>query len=622
MPFSQVQITKSVLVLMTAMSLLWSPCAQATNSLNNQTIQLDKPAYFTTLAGDSIQLQSGSYELASLPDSLQVTPTAGAASVQLAMTLNTHDQKLSEPTAVSVEGKPEGESVDRHVLALYLPGGFSYTAEGTYSGIQSRAVNPQAVITDPGQIHLEKPVHFLGFEGQDHVAKPGRYTVEQADQNIRLVPGEGHEALLIEAQEETHDSGLAIPIALSLPGAAEEEADLHHVVLLLPGGKSLEAIGTYSGIQQRGLFDKAAKRLKKGVNKATKPVRKTVNRAKNTVKRVGHQVTKSPPSFQTLKGTGRVLGNAAKNTAKDSAKFAKKAALEAKKKAEWTAKQAVKGVQWLGQQACKVALQAVDVSLKVAGKALGPVQKKLAKELMRPEIKKKLAQAVNAALKQAGPAIKKGLEAGAIINDPRNVRVLKGLLKKDKMCEKSPSEMLKPIEKMVRKPMREALAVYKKGKNSQVRSRGVDRSKGPSGTFAIGGGGGAGAGLEMGIRLASDFGNKKDQAFFDIAGKLATAYGGAGGVIIGLFPYKDPKDTGGNFFSIGVAAGGPLGKELFAKMAPGVGGGVDLIFDFPWEWKGNVFDDHFQGFAFSIGTGVAKSTPVEVGVQFGTGIPL
>ena len=620
MPLYHIQLAGTLFLCLTTMSLIASPSTQATDLLNNQSIQLDKPAYFATLEGDSIQLKPGTYELAPLPDSMQVTASGGAAPVQLAITLNTHNQNLSEPIAVSVEGNSEGESADRHMLALYLPGGFSYTAEGTYSGIQSRAVNPQAVITDPGQVYLEKPVHFLGSDGNAQMANPGRYTVEAADQNIRLVSDAGQEAMVIEAQGGTHDNGLAIPIALSLPGAAEEEADLHHVVLLLPGGKTLEASGTYSGVQSRGFFGDAGKAITGTVKKGSKAASKTVKRAKNTVKRVGHQVTKSPPSFQTLKGTGRVLGNAAMNTARDSAKFAEKAALEAKRKAEWVAQQAAKGIQWLGQQACKAGLKTAEVSVKVAGKSLSPALKQVQNLLERSDMKRRLQQAIDQVKRQLGPSIVQAIEGASTVMDPRNTKVLKGLLKKETMCEKPPSEIKNTLIKMFNRPLKQVVAVYKGGNNSQVRTRGA---KPFAVAFGLGGGGGAGAGVDVGARYTtSRFGNTHppDQWFLDGNLAYATRIGSEGGIVLGFFPNMAPGDTGGSFFAVSIGIEAVVGEVAMKslKVSKGVGIAFDLIMG-PLTDKFDV-----QGFALSFTAGGStKSTPIgSAAVKVGYGVGL
>jgi hypothetical protein len=57
------------------------------------------------------------------------------------------------------------------------------------------------------------------------------------------------DALLLEAHLDNQEESLTDPLALSVQG---EMADFHHLVILLPGGKRLEAIGSYSGIRSRG----------------------------------------------------------------------------------------------------------------------------------------------------------------------------------------------------------------------------------------------------------------------------------------------------------------------------------------------------------------------------------
>ena len=104
-------------------------------------------------------------------------------------------------------------------------------------------------------VMFEQAAHFLAPDGSDLVVEPGTYSVEPAEEWIRLISGkERHDALLIEARKSFHTLELEHPLAMSVPGESEEEADLHHILVLLPGGKSLEATGTYSGIRPRGFF--------------------------------------------------------------------------------------------------------------------------------------------------------------------------------------------------------------------------------------------------------------------------------------------------------------------------------------------------------------------------------
>ena len=100
-------------------------------------------------------------------------------------------------------------------------------------------------------ITLDQAVHFLNAEGSDVVLDTGTYTVGGADAWLRVTPSEGQavDALLLEAQTATHEESLTEPLAVSAQG---ETPDVHHLALLLPGGKRLEAIGTYSGLRSRG----------------------------------------------------------------------------------------------------------------------------------------------------------------------------------------------------------------------------------------------------------------------------------------------------------------------------------------------------------------------------------
>ena len=97
---------------------------------------------------------------------------------------------------------------------------------------------------------LDQPVHFTTAEGSDVVLDTGAYTVEAADEWLRVTPGEGQavDAILLEAQAAVHEEDLADPLALSAQG---EQADTHHLALLLPDGKRLEGVGSYSGIRSR-----------------------------------------------------------------------------------------------------------------------------------------------------------------------------------------------------------------------------------------------------------------------------------------------------------------------------------------------------------------------------------
>ena len=100
-------------------------------------------------------------------------------------------------------------------------------------------------------VTVEKPVHVTTAEGSDVFLDAGKYTLDAAQEWLRITPSGGNavDALLLEAHTGKHEESLTDPLAISATGI---EPDSHHLVLLLPGGKSLEATGTYSGIRSRG----------------------------------------------------------------------------------------------------------------------------------------------------------------------------------------------------------------------------------------------------------------------------------------------------------------------------------------------------------------------------------
>jgi hypothetical protein len=100
-------------------------------------------------------------------------------------------------------------------------------------------------------ITLDQPVHFTTAEGSDVVLDAGDYEMDAADEWLRVMPSEGQavDALLLEAQVARHEEALKAPLGVSAQG---ESPDTHHLALLLPDGKRLEAVGSYSGIRSRG----------------------------------------------------------------------------------------------------------------------------------------------------------------------------------------------------------------------------------------------------------------------------------------------------------------------------------------------------------------------------------
>lgn len=101
-------------------------------------------------------------------------------------------------------------------------------------------------------ITVEETIYFIAPDGGDAVVIPGTYRVEHDEESrLRLIPGEGKAAVLLQATPISHEENLASPAILLVPEELEE--DIHHMVLLLPGGKGFNARGSYSQVRTRGL---------------------------------------------------------------------------------------------------------------------------------------------------------------------------------------------------------------------------------------------------------------------------------------------------------------------------------------------------------------------------------
>ncbi len=99
-------------------------------------------------------------------------------------------------------------------------------------------------------VSLDRPVHFTTPQATDTVAQAGTYRVQGgAPSQMTLVPLKTGTATLVDALSITHETNIAEPIALYV----RDDEKFPHVVLLLPGGQGLEAVGSYDGSRARGL---------------------------------------------------------------------------------------------------------------------------------------------------------------------------------------------------------------------------------------------------------------------------------------------------------------------------------------------------------------------------------
>ena len=100
-------------------------------------------------------------------------------------------------------------------------------------------------------VELEKTIHFLTPSGEDVAVSPGAYSVEAADDALILTLNQTEEVqpVTIKAEATTHTESIDTPEPLTIP----EEEDQQVIMLLLPEGKALQAVGSSSGIRERGM---------------------------------------------------------------------------------------------------------------------------------------------------------------------------------------------------------------------------------------------------------------------------------------------------------------------------------------------------------------------------------
>lgn len=88
-------------------------------------------------------------------------------------------------------------------------------------------------------IELDRAVHFVALNGDDVVVPSGAYSIDVAEEWQRLTSGEARDAPLLQTRRSSHDKHVEEPVALSIPS----DQDLHHIVVLLPDGKSFMVHG-------------------------------------------------------------------------------------------------------------------------------------------------------------------------------------------------------------------------------------------------------------------------------------------------------------------------------------------------------------------------------------------
>ena len=122
-------------------------------------------------------------------------------------------------------------------------------------GLLSHGPSVQASVPeDPtNTITLEKTVQFEDTQGEEVLVAPGTYSVAAGKETLELTPNDSSTSVTIEADENSHKAEIPTPTAASIPGQDGPLANTHVVILFLPDGNALQAIGTYPGIQSRGI---------------------------------------------------------------------------------------------------------------------------------------------------------------------------------------------------------------------------------------------------------------------------------------------------------------------------------------------------------------------------------
>ena len=590
------------------------------NSAN--TITLEKTVQFEDAEGEEVLVAPGTYAVTAGKQTLSLTDNESNTSVTIEADDNSHHVDIPTPAAASIPGE-DGPLANIHTVMLFLPDGHALQAIGTYPGIQSRGIPADTDLSgSTTTITFEKAVHFIAPDGSPVVADPGSYTAEVAQDWIRLIPGEErHNALLVEAQKGTNDTEVEELVALSLPGSTEKELDLHHVMLLLPTGQTLEATGSYSGIQPRGWFSRAFKNAKRTVGRTYKKARRTARKVGRnvgrTAKRVGKGIGKTAKKVgkgvgrtakkvgkgigKTAKKVGKGVGHAAKKVGKGVGHAAKKvgkgvsqAALKAKYAAEQAAKFAAAQAKKVAKFA-KIAACKVTVALIKGGKAVTGVLKNLI-----PSIKSKKKRTQNRLKKdknfrdQLMNTVTRNLNVhqAKIPELKRIAGFMNGSKKKldvifsaSNFCSDSVSTMDKKLRKLGMVP-----------KFAMVRSRGIAQHEHFYMGYQVSLGMAKGLGFQLGLMGVTDFRGNGGKYWF-IGPQVITNVGGGVTAEVVFFPKVSLDSFTGWGSGVGIS-GGPW------KVASAA---IDVMLDSKVK--------KFQGFGIGGGAGIG-ALPVDAAFSY------
>ncbi|MDH5774924.1 MAG: hypothetical protein OEZ57_08410 [Nitrospirota bacterium] len=421
--------------------------AQASDPRGIMSVALEKSLQFQDPNGEDVLVPQGTYSVKA--GDYQITlESLDGNSFSLDATEEQHQIEVPFPMALI----PSGTHMDlphADLLVLLYPDGHSLQALGSEPQIVSRAIpdNLEEFLdyTDPETITLEQPAYFTGPDGSPILVEAGMYTAKATQSWIRLVPGNNPQhTLLLDATQGTHETGILDPLALSLPGGILHELDVHQILLLLPTGTSLEATGTYSGIETRGLFNKK------------RPQR--TQKRQNLFKAVGakfKQATKNPVIQNINKGINKGV--------KTGLTTSKVALAKTKAVIEKGSQAVIKGAKWVGKNgpalACKTLFKAPGAVAKLVDIPLKFAKEQMQKVRNDAKLLDKIATEVENFQKQQQAVIDTAVKSALKFNKPENLQKLKPFSSIDGICERGVPSLKRTIDSIVKK-------------ESQVRSRG------------------------------------------------------------------------------------------------------------------------------------------------------
>jgi hypothetical protein len=99
-------------------------------------------------------------------------------------------------------------------------------------------------------ITLDRAIHFTTSQATDVVAQAGLYRLKVAEPSgMKFIGLKTKTTAVVDALHISHQTDITEPVALYL----KDDQQFPHVVLLLPGGIGLEALGSYDAIRSRDL---------------------------------------------------------------------------------------------------------------------------------------------------------------------------------------------------------------------------------------------------------------------------------------------------------------------------------------------------------------------------------